>query len=345
MTTSQKQMIAARLARWERFLDMRQPAGHLVLIRLTKEPKITRPWPHPQNKTQRIEWAWGQYLTQLERLEWLDDDAIPHLDPYTGTEIFAEAFGCRAHRTEDNMPFALPLITQASEVARLKVPSLDTPCLNLLFEIADELRARGGPDALMRLVDIQSPMDIAALIWEKSSFYVACLEEPEAVRELAAKVKALLTTFLDAWFARYGTGFMAHYPDYYMPKGITLSEDEIGAVSTEVFEALFLPELQDLSRRYGAIGIHCCAHARHQWDGLKKVAGLKLLNFVQKVEVTSEAHECFAAHTAQMHNWYGQGDPATWLDQLPAGCRIVLQMPAETRERAAELAHLVTSQW
>ena len=36
-----------------------------------------------------------------------------------------------------------------------------------------------------------------------------------------------------------------------MPRGLTLSEDEVGAVSPALFDSLFLPELAELSARYG----------------------------------------------------------------------------------------------
>lgn len=343
MTTAHT-LIEQRKQRWARFLDMRYPAGHLVIMRFPKGPKRPRPPLHPERKQERIEWAWQEYQDQMQRLEWLDDDTVPFLDPHTGTEIFAEAFGCPVHRVDDKMPFALPLITDPADVSRLRVPSLDVPCLRVLFEIADELRARGGPEAVMRVVDIQSPMDIAALILEKSRFFMALIDEPEAVRELAAKVRTLLTAFLDAWFARYGQSFVAHAPDYYMPKGITLSEDEIGTVSPDLFETLFLPELVELSNRYGGIGIHCCANSRHQWEGIKRIPGLKLLNLGQPPKVVNEAHAFFGAHVAQMNRWLGKGHPSTWLGQLPPGCRTVIQMPAKTKDEAIELAALVAAQ-
>jgi hypothetical protein len=147
----------------------------------------------------------------------------------------------------------------------VKVPELSSSSLANIFEMSDELHRRTGPNSLMRLPDdIQSPMNIAALIWDKSDFYVALMETPEAVRELADKVRTLLTAFLDEWFRRYGTAFIAHYPFYYMERGVTLSEDEIGAVNPDTFDEFFLPELTYLSERYGGIGIHCCANARHQ---------------------------------------------------------------------------------
>ncbi len=329
--------VAARKQRWCDFLDMSRPPGHLFLIQY--DPGVpARPQPWPENKRERIEWAWRQYERQMERLEWLHDDAIPYLDPYTGTEIFAAAFGCPVQRPADDMPFARPLISEASQVSGVRVPDLGVRPLADLFDIADELRRRGGPEALMKLVDIQSPMDIATLIWDKNRVYVALREAPEAVVELAARVRELLVTFLDEWFRRYGDEFIAHYPAYYMPKGITLSEDEVGAVSGDMFVKYYLPELAELSQRYGGIGMHCCANARHQWSNFGLIPNLRLLNLVQPNEVLRQAWSFFADRVPQMHSWSGDGPAWTWLAQYPPQARMVMEVPAQTRDEALECA-------
>lgn len=329
--------IDERKRRWCDFYDMTAPPRHVFLIRCN-EALPERPLPHPDNRKERIDWAWGKYRRDLQRARWLDDDSIPHLDCYTGTEIFAEAFGCEVHRPANDMPFARPLIRNASEVSGLEVPGLDAPPLAMLFDIADELRRRAGPDAVVKMVDVQSPMDVAALIWDKSAFYVAIVDAPEAVRELSAKVRELLTAFLDEWLARYGRDFVAHYPDYYMPRGVTLSEDEVGSVSERTFEDMFLPELAELSKRYGGIGIHCCADARHQWGGFKRIPSFRMLNLVQPAEVLREAYGFFAGDVPQMHSWCGEGEPSLWPDQYPDSARVVLHPGAKTREEAARLA-------
>ena len=326
--------IAQRKARWRDFLDPQAPPRHMLMVRRDLElPQ--RPLPHPDKVAERIEWAWLQYERQLEAVVWLDDDVVPHLDPYTGTEIFAAAFGCDVHRPDDTNPFARPLISSASEVSDLPVPKITAEPLAVLFEIADELRRRAGPDAVMRLPDIQSPMDIAALIWDKVSFYMAAIESPEAVKELAAKVRQVLTAFLDEWFARYGTDFVAHYPDYYMPGGITLSEDEIGAVSTDMFREFFLPELAELSNRYGGLGMHCCADARHHWEAWREIPGLQLLNIVHQPPVVEEAYSFFAEDVPQMHSWGGDGAPTEW--RYPAGARVVIGAGADSPDAARRL--------
>jgi len=334
--------VRQRVARWCDFYDNAAPPRHMVMVRYN-EGLPDRPLPYPDRVDARIEWAWTKYRRQMEQVQWLDDDTVPYLDVYTGTDIFAAAFGCRVHLSGDTMPFVLPRISSASEVAALQIPRFDTQPLDTLFQMADELRRRAGDDALLRLVDIQTPMDIAALIWDKNSFYMAMIESPEAVKELAAKVSELLVVFLDEWFARYGQAFIAHFPDYYMPGGVTVSEDEIGAVNGEMFLEFFLPELVALSQRYGDIGVHCCAHARHQWPHLKAIPDLRLLNLVQPKEVLADAYGEFADHVPQMHSWCGDGNPAEWIGQYPQGSRVVLQVPADTRDEAARRCDEVRS--
>lgn len=332
-------IISERIRRWTHFLD--DPgAGHLFLITYGPDEE-TPPLPWRELRNERVAWAWRKYERQRARAAWLVDDTLPYLDMRTGTEIFAEAFGCPVHFPDDNMPFALPLVYSAAEADALRVPDVSTSSVAYLFDMADALVRRAGPGTLVKLVDIQSPMDIAALIWEKSSFYPALIEAPEAVLALAEKVKTFLTAFLDEWFARYGPAFIAHYPDYYMPRGITLSEDEVGAVSSRVYRRLFLPELTELSERYGGIGVHCCAHARHQWQGFLDIPDLRLINLVQPEAVLTAAYRVFAG-VPQMHSWCGAGDPWTWPKAYPDGARVILQVSASTRDEALALSDKLT---
>jgi len=310
--------------------------GALVLIRFSGGECIPDVLPNSGRKKERIENALRNYRKQMDNASWLDDDFVPFLHPKTGTSLFAAAFGCRVHETEDNMPFALPMITTAKEAAKLKVPTLENSRLTEVFEIADALR-QAEPDGLMKLPDIQSPLDIAALIWSKEEFFVAMIEEPEAVKELTAMTYELLTEFLDKWFERYGTEFSAHFPEYYMPYGITLSEDEIGALSPGQFREFATDNLNALSDRYGgAIGIHCCANSKHQWDNFKAVKGLKLLNLSQEQPVLDMAYDFFKDVCVQMHTFNPtRARTPGELPDKPRG-RVVLTADAAIREDALE---------
>jgi len=327
--------IDARKARWSRQLAGEGTPEHLFQVWYEPDtPPRPRLW--PEKKAERIAWALRLYEQRAARAAWLADDMVPGLLVTTGTEIFAAAFGCPVMQPEDDMPFARPLIHDASQVAKLKTPGIDAPSLAVLFEIADALRAC-EKDAPLGIVDVQSPMDVAALIWDKNDFYVAMTEAPEAVKELAHKVLALQTAFFDEWFARYGRDFIAHCPYYYIPRGVTLSEDEVGIVNAAMFTEFYLPELAALSDRYGALGMHCCANSRHQWDNFKQIPNLQLLNIVQPPEVTCQAYPFFAEHCVQYHG--GLDGPAwEWPARLPAGSRVVIDVSAETADQARETA-------
>lgn len=334
--------IGDRKQRWVDFMNMDKPSGNVFLIDVADSiPQQPHLW--PDKKNERIGWILEKYYIQMEQVQWLRDDMVPFLDCITGTEIFAECFGCEVFRPLDNTPFARPVIHNAVEVSRLKKPKLEDTSLMLLFDIADELRKRAGNDAVLRIPDVQSPMDISTLIWDKNDFYMALIDEPEAVKELSGMVKQLLIEFFDEWFSRYGREYIAHFPDYYMTGGLTVSEDEIGAVSEEMFDEFFLPELTDLSNHFGGFGMHCCANAGHQWKSFKKIPGLRLLNLVQPREQIIKAYSFFADYVPQMHSWCGDGPAWTWVDQHPKEARVAIQVTAASRKEAMELSEKLWS--
>ncbi len=336
--------IEARKARWREFIRGEGPR-FMFMVRVAvpgdPEAKVTRLW--PGHESEHVEWAWSVYQRQMERAAWLDDDSLPHLNCLTGTEIFAEAFGCEVHRPDHTNPFALHKVETAAEADALAIPRLESSSLMRFFGIAEELRRRAGPEALVRMIDVQSPMDVAALIWEKTSFMMAMFDTPEAVKNISAKVRTLMAAFFDEWFRRFGPEHVAHYPDYLMSKGVTLSEDEVGAVNPEMFEQFFLDELTWLSNRYGGLGMHCCADSRHQWPSFKKIPGLRLLNLCTPptkngAEFVGDALKLFAGQCAQMHyGWTPSGPVETWPSQLPENARFVFDIPAKTKEEAVEI--------
>ena len=337
--------MSERIARWKRLFESTEP-GFLFQIKYDDErlPLPSPPAYWPDRVGERIDHALRLYETQLRRAEIVEDDALPYLSNLTGTEIFAEAFGCRVQRDEDKMPFALPAVRSAAEAERLRVPDPLDCSLAYLFDIADELSERTGPEALMRLVDIQSPMDITSLIWEKVSLFTALIETPEAVHRLSARVCDLLVAFMDEWFRRYGTRYIAHYPEYYMEGGITLSEDEIGTVSPAMFDAFFREELVRLAGHFGSLGMHCCANSRHQWDRIAELPGLTVLNLCRndwtgQGFTVEESLGYFGPGVVQYPMGMRlQPDPVKWISTHGAGRRLIIEVPAADREEAVRLA-------
>ncbi|MDR2569690.1 MAG: hypothetical protein LBD23_05255 [Oscillospiraceae bacterium] len=336
--------IKNRINRWEELYTSQQDKK--VIRYVINYPDLNNAFPilSAPNKQKRIDWAKRLYEWQYENIESYEDDSLPFLFPVTGTEIFAEAFGCNVIYPENNMPFALPLVSDSTAASKLKIPKLEDTPLMMLFDIADELRHFAGNDALIRLPDVQCPIDVAALIWDKNDFFPTMIDEPDIIHEIAGKVKKLQIVFFDEWFRRYGTKFIAHFPNYYMDGGITMSVDELGCVSPQMFREFFTGEINELSEHYGGVGIHTCADSIRQWDNLKQIEELKLLNIHYDKNDIFKAFELFKDKCVQMHcildmktTVYSM-TPDEVENRLPQFCKVVIMLEARDLEHAKELA-------
>jgi hypothetical protein len=328
-------IIQRRKQNWIDFADTTSKVNRLLVVDCS-ENIPQRPLLWWENADARVEWAYERYQRQIENLSWLHDNTVPSLNMLTGTEIFAEACGCNVHKSLDNPPCAIPFVFDIKDLSKIKIPKLENTKLITLFDMADKLKARAGNDALLGLPDVQTPIDIAALIWEKTDFFATMYDDPEAIKDLCQKIKIFMFEFFDEWFKRYGKEISAHYPDYYMPYGITISEDEIGTVSSDMFVEFFEEELHEISNRYGAIGIHCCADSKHQWENLKKVPNLKILNLCRDAEQTTSSLEIFRNVCGQ----YPQNIDIDYASlENPEQIHIAHYLHAATKKEAIEIVN------
>lgn len=221
-----------------------------------------------------------RYEAELEWHEKTGDDSVPYVGMNANTAVFAAAFGCPVHSYEgiNANAAAMPAVDTAAEADALPEPDIEqAPTLRRTMELARVMADALGADVPVGVPDIQSPFDIAAMVWRKEEFFIACMTEPEAVRRLVEKCERLLVRFLDRYLAELPSVNMVHCPRAWCPPelGIWLSEDEVGSISPAVFEELSLPSLTRLSERYGGITLHCCAVAEHQYPSFRKLPGLR----------------------------------------------------------------------
>ena len=123
-----------------------------------------------------------------------------------------------------------------------------------------------------------------------------------------------------------------------MPQGITLSEDEIGAVSADLFAEFFRPQLESLAARYGGLGLHCCANARHQWPHLRDLQGLRVLNICRPRAVALAAYDYFSEVAVQMHGSLSDDRVENWPGLYPPKSRVVFEVSGLSNRHEAELA-------
>ena len=283
-----------------------------------------------------LDWAVGNYERRLARHEALGDDAVPYPMLSTGTQLFAAAFGCPVHTFEDSPPCALPLVHTAPEADELAIPSLEEPPLSRVFELGRLVRERVGPDIPIGVPDIQSALDIAALIWRKEDLFLAMITDPDAVERLAAKCQKLLIAFFERFHQELGEINYCHCPYAWAPPelGVWLSEDEAGSISTSMFDRFCMPWLVDLSERFGGLFMHCCANADHQYASFARIPHLYGLNRVFQEPGPGPAIDAFSGHTVLMQAWTPLDDAVAMLEMARPNTRFLFNMPAQPLDDA-----------
>jgi len=272
--------------------------------------------------------AVNNYAARLRYHEALDDDSVPYVIPWTGTALFPAAFGCAVHFYEENAPYPHVLVNTSDEADTLATPTLESRVFQRIFAFGDLIRQELGPDVPLCVPDIQSPFDIAAMIWHKEDLFVAMYEEPDAVKRFVAKCEQILTEFLAAYTQRFVNVNFCHCPIAWAPPeaGVWMSEDEIGSLTPEMVEAFSLPSLVTMSEVFGGINLHCCASADHQYPTLRKIPNLHGLNRVFQEPGPRPAVKAFAGHTVLVNGWQYEDSVNDCLDMAEPDSRFLFSM-------------------
>lgn len=280
--------------------------------------------------TEWLPWARENYAAQLKLLEGTGHDAVPFLYLAGTTGNFAAGFGCRICQFEGSNAAALPCVFSAEEADRLPQPDIwNMPTVVRWFELGRAIQDALGRDVPFSVPDIQSPFDIAAIVWNKEDLFAAMIENPEAVKRLTAKALALVQQFLRAAIREFPQLNICHCPLVWIPSylGVALSEDEAGSMSAEMFEEFCLPSLIELSREFGGLFMHCCAKADHQYPSFRKIPNLRGLNRVfQYPPGHRPAFEMFGGQTVFMQAWMPEEKVYEYLADAPPGTRFLFQL-------------------
>ncbi len=267
------------------------------------------------------EWVPAAVASWRRRVEWLDaldDDAVPYVNLLTHSGILAAAFGCPVHVYDaDTNPAATAIVRTPAEADALGEGDLHHPALERWFAFARAVVREVGPTVPLTPMDLQSPFDVAALIWDKTAMFEALVEAPDSVLGLVAKCQRLIERVQTALRSEFPQAGACHCPQAWAPPelGIWLSEDEIGSLSPTMFRRFSLPSLLALSERFGGISLHCCAAADHQYPLLRDLPGLRGMNRVlPRTSPGQRAIDAFAGRAVLAWSWMNEAQINDLLD-------------------------------
>jgi hypothetical protein len=249
---------------YARTREKREPLLRRFWAGETRFLVVQRPAYHLWGECNSVEAVYRNNLRHLE--SWLSmpwSDELPHLQPWFGTGVYANAFGCEYLWRVGEAPDTHVRYHAVGDVKGIVAPEPGrSPVMRMVLECIDVLLERTRGKFPIALTDTQSPFDTATLVLDTSEFFTACYTDAEAVEELMGAVTALIIDFSREQARRIGPDLLSQ-PGHVIPSlpglgGITLSDDNLAVSSPQVNEKFSLRFNEMISRALGGVAIHSC---------------------------------------------------------------------------------------
>ena len=191
-----------------------------------------------------------QYLEQWVQVEHTDE--LPYLEPWMGTGVYANAYGCPYHWRENDSPHVLYRYHHIEEAAAAPYPDWrESEIMNRVLVCIDALKEMTGGRIPISMTDTQSPYDTATLILEATELFAACYEAPAAVAAFLDRLTDLIIEFSRVQAERIGSGLRA-CPGHIFHgsptlSGLAVSDDNLAVGSPAINAQFALPADERIS--------------------------------------------------------------------------------------------------
>lgn len=223
-------------------------------------------------------------LLQIEgelAVDWSDE--LPYLEPWIGTGVYANAFGCEYVFREDAAPHVHYLHHKIDEVRGIPYPDWrKSPIMRMVLDCIGELKEATHGGIPVSLTDTQSAFDTATLILDAAEFFTSCYTDEDVVMDFMDKINRLIVEFSREQARQIGDSLWAR-PGHIMPSapwggGISISDDNLAVSSPTINERISLPFNRKLADEFGSVAIHSCGAWTHTMELLGRLGGVSMID-------------------------------------------------------------------
>lgn len=265
---------------------------------------VQQPPPTFYTHCNTIEELYEANISSFEKwveLPWTDD--LPCLEPWIGTGIYANAFGCDYFWRENESPAVHYKYHRIEEVGNIAYPDWRTSIvMRMVLDTIDLMKEKTSGRVPIALTDTQSPFDTATLILDAAEFFTACYAEEKIVMGFMAKLTDLLIEFSRVQIQHIGDAALAK-PGHIMTsgtflRGISISDDNLAVSSPVINERISLPFNQKIAEAFGGLAIHSCGRWTHTMKLLKNYSGIFMIDCAASREVDPNPNSPHEIHDA-----------------------------------------------
>ncbi len=207
------------------------------------------------------------------------DDRILSLHPLGAVTCWLpEVFGANVRWFVNRPCFTEPLINEVRQVDALRPDFGRAELYQHGLKQMRFFRDVVGDRIPVTAPDLQSPVDVASMIMDYTSLIYAMMDEPARVHAL---LRMITDATISAWSA-FRHEMVTDYPmtqfDWWMPRGIFMSDDVMAVLSPELYREFAVPYNEDLAEEFGGLGLHSCGRILHNLENVARTKGILALN-------------------------------------------------------------------
>ena len=198
----------------------------------------------------------------------------------SSTCMFPLALGARRVLTSEDKEWVEGVIGGPAQVRDFGIPDVWSgrtgEVLRNIQILVDTL-----PDGdLVRMPDVQSPLGVAELLWDRG-FYLALVDCPDAVHDLLQQITTFIIRFVQEVQRVAGprlnaAGFPCIWSD---PVGVYVADDSMSLISPAMHLEFSVPYLNRMADACGPLVYHSCSWWEPYFDNIHQLRNVRLMNW------------------------------------------------------------------
>lgn len=218
------------------------------------------------------------FLNNMEYIEWslgIPSDHLSLLEPWFGTGVFANMYGCPYVWRNGEAPAVRYKYLSIDDIKGISKPRWqDSEIAQLVLDTIKYFKSKTGDALPIVWTDTQSACDTATLILDATEVFAGCMEEPETMMAFMSDINDLIIEFSQVQAAAIGNALVE--PGHIMLsntgfKGMAIADDNLAVGSPKVNSEFNLPLDEKIGRAMSGVAIHSCGRWTHTMPMLKKI--------------------------------------------------------------------------
>jgi uroporphyrinogen-III decarboxylase len=202
-------------------------------------------------------------------------DHLPVMEPWFGTGVYANMYGCPYVWRDDESPAVHYKYHSIDEIKNIPQPRWeDGEIARLVIATIDYFKSQTGDALPIVWTDTQSASDTATLVLDACEVMMGSLIEPDAIMRFMNDINDLIIKFSLVQAERIGDALIM--PGHIMLSnaglsGMSISDDNLAVASPDVNAKFNLPLNEKIGQAMGGVAIHSCGRWQHTMGMVKEL--------------------------------------------------------------------------